>query len=119
MVSVVDIMGKAFYDMLIYGEKLINEDFMIGVFDGITKKLLPLQEYLNFMLENKQGNLVDSRKEKEKFLPWYLLQSELFILLANILSILTHFVLNSHIKQHQYSELKSGTSARTQLSTYL
>ena len=56
-------MDKAFCELLIDGEKIIDEDFAMGIFDGITKKLLPLQEYLNFMFKNKQGSLVGSRKE--------------------------------------------------------
>ena len=71
-------MDQAFYEVSINGEKLIDEDFMMGIFDGITKKLPPLQEYLDFMFENKQGRLVGSRKEEEKVFPWDLLQSELF-----------------------------------------
>ena len=64
--------------MLIDGEKLINEDFIMGIFDGIMKKLPPLQEYLGFMFENKQVSLVGSWKEEEKVFPWDLLQSEFF-----------------------------------------
>ena len=78
MASVVDIMDKAFYEMLIDGEKLINKDFMMGIFDGITKKLLPLQEYLDFMFDNKQGRLEGSRKAEDKVFPWDLLRYELF-----------------------------------------
>ena len=55
-------MDKAFYEMFIDREKLIDEEFMMGIFDGITNKLPLLQEYLNFMSENKQGRLVESRK---------------------------------------------------------
>ena len=55
-------MDKALYKVLIDGEKLIDEDFMMGIFDEVTKKLLPLQEYLDFMFENKQVSLVGSRK---------------------------------------------------------
>ena len=76
--SVVYIMDKASYEVLIDGEKLIDKDFMMMFFDGITKKLPPLQEYLNFMFKNKQGRLVGSRKEEENVLPWDLLRSELF-----------------------------------------
>ena len=65
----VDIMYKAFYKMLFEREKLIDEDFIMGIFDGITKKLPPLQDYLNFMFENKQGSLLGSRKEEDKVLP--------------------------------------------------
>ena len=51
---------------------------MMVIFYGITKKVPPLQEYLNFMFENKKVILVGSRKEEEKVFPWDLLQSELF-----------------------------------------
>ena len=78
MVPVVDILDKAFYEVLIDREKLIDEEFMMGIFDEITKKLPPIQEYLDFMFENKQCSLVGSRKEEEKVLQWYLLRSELF-----------------------------------------
>ena len=44
MAYVVDMMDKEFYEVLIDGEKLINKDFMMGIFDWITKKLPPLQE---------------------------------------------------------------------------
>ena len=69
IVSDVDIIEKVFYKVLIDGEKLTDEDFMMGIFNGITKNLPPLQEYLNFIFKNKQGSLVGSRKEKEKVLP--------------------------------------------------
>ena len=119
MSPVVDILDKAFYEVLIDREKLNDEEFMMGIFDEITKKLPPIQEYLDFMFDNKQGSLGESHKEEDKVLQWYLLRYEYFILLEKILSILTHFVLNSHAKQRQSSELSSGTSTRPQLSTYL
>ena len=62
-------MDKSFYEVFIDREKLIDEDFIIGIFDGITKNMPPLQEYLDFMFEKKQGSLVGSRKEEDKFLP--------------------------------------------------
>ena len=37
--SVVDIIDRALYEIFIDGEKLIDEDFMMGLFDGITNKL--------------------------------------------------------------------------------
>ena len=39
MASVVDIMDKALYKVLIDGEKLIDKDFMMGIFDVITKRI--------------------------------------------------------------------------------
>ena len=62
MASILDTMNKAFYEVLIDGEKLINEDFVMVIFYGITKKLPPLQEYIDFMFENKQGSLLGSHK---------------------------------------------------------
>ena len=44
MAPVVDISDKEFYEVLIDGEKIIDEYFMMGIFDGITKKLPQLQE---------------------------------------------------------------------------
>ena len=43
MASVVDIMDKAFYNVLIEWEKIVDEDLMMGICDGITKKMPPLQ----------------------------------------------------------------------------
>ena len=71
-------MEKTFYEVLIGGEKIIDEDFIMGIFDRIMKKLPPLQEYLDFMFENKQGSLVGYRKEEDKVLPWDLLRSKFF-----------------------------------------
>ena len=51
---------------------------MMGIFDGITKKLPPLKDCLNLILDNKQVRLLGSRKEEENFLPWDLLRSGLF-----------------------------------------
>ena len=62
MAPVVDILDKAFYEVLIDGEKLIDKDFMMGIFDGITKKLPHLQEYLDFIFDHKQSSLVASCK---------------------------------------------------------
>ena len=105
--------------MLIFREKLIDEDFTMGIFDGITKKMSPLKEYLDFMFENKQSILVGFRKEKYKVLPWDLLRSELFFPTRKYIVDTNHFILKSHIKQHQSSEWRSGTSAIPHISTYL
>ena len=117
--SAVEIIDKALYEVLIDGEKLIDEDFMMDIFYGITKKLPPLQEHLDFMFSTKKFNLVGSRKEEGNVFRRIYCGLNCFILLAKIFLILTNFVLNSHVKQRQYSELSSGTSARPHLSTYL
>ena len=55
MASVVDITDKALYEFFTDGEKIIKKYFMISIFDTITKKLPQIQEYLDFMTENKQA----------------------------------------------------------------
>ena len=55
MSYVVDIIYKAFYEVLIDGWKLIDKDFIMGISDGITKKLPPLQDYLDFMSEKNKA----------------------------------------------------------------
>ena len=91
----------------------------MGIFDGLTKKLPSLQEYLDFMFNNKQGSLVGSRKEEDKVLPWDLLRSELFYPTTKDIVNTKSFLLNSHANKRQYSKLSSGTSARPHLSNYL
>ena len=76
--SGVGIIYNSLYDVLIEEEKLIGKYFMMGIFDRITNKLPPLQEYLDFMSEKKHGSLVGSRKEEDNVLPWDLLQSDFF-----------------------------------------
>ena len=62
MASVVYIMDKVLYKVLIDGEKLIDKYFMMGIFYVITKKLPPLQKQLDFVFNNKQGILAEFRK---------------------------------------------------------
>ena len=67
MASILDIMNKAFYEVLIDGEKLIDKDYMMGIFNVITKKLPQIQEYLNFMFEKKKASSWDPAKERTSF----------------------------------------------------
>ena len=78
MATVVDLLDKAFFEIVADGEKLLDEDFMMGIFDSLKLKLPPLQEYLDYMFEGSKGCLVDSRREVDKVLPWDILRCELF-----------------------------------------
>ena len=117
--SFVDITDKELYEVLINGEKLIDIDFMMCIFDGITKNLPSLQEYLKFMFCNNHGSLVGSLKEDDNVLPWDILGSELFYPTRKDIVDTKSFLLNSHAKQRQSSELSLGMTTRPQLSTYL
>ena len=92
---------------------------MMSIFDGITKKIMPLQDYPNFMFKNKKEAKWGPAKNRKRFCHRIYCNLFFLIVLAKILFVLTHFVLNSDVKQRQYSELSLGKRARPQLSTYL
>ena len=78
MAGVVDTMDKAFAKVLRSGKKLLNEDFMMGMFDHLRNKLPPFDDYLTYMFEEKRSPRVVDSKLVEKVLPWEMLRSELF-----------------------------------------
>ena len=51
---------------------------MVEIFDSLKLKLPPLQEYLDYMFEGREGCLVDSRRDVDKVLPRDILRCELF-----------------------------------------
>ena len=51
---------------------------MMNMFKPITDTVTPLDEYLTMMFEEKQGNVLSSRLEEDKVLPYDLLHAELF-----------------------------------------
>ena len=78
MATVVDLMDEAFFEMVNNGEKVLDEDFMMDIFKNLKEKLPPLQEYLDFMFEDRQGCVVGSSCKEDKVLPWDLLKAQLF-----------------------------------------
>ena len=64
MATVVDIMDKAFLQVVNDGRKLLDEDFMMEMFKKLTDKIPPLKEYLDFVFNEKRSGLVGSCKKE-------------------------------------------------------
>ena len=73
----VDLMEEAFLRIADDGELILNEDYMMNIFKPIRDTVKPLDEYLTMMFEEKQGNVLSSRLEEGKVLPYDLLRAEL------------------------------------------
>jgi len=73
-----DLMDDAFELVSIDGNILLDEDFMMGIFDTLVRTMLPFEEYLNYMFDKKRSRPVGSRAEEDKICPFRLLKTELF-----------------------------------------
>ena len=73
----VDLMKEAFLKIADDGELILNEDYMMNIFKPIRDTVTPLDEYLTMMFEEKQGNVLSSRLEEDKVLPYDILRAEL------------------------------------------
>ena len=78
MASVVDIMDKAFGIIVHDGSKIMNEQFMMSMFKKLTRKIPPFEQYLDYMFNEKQSNLVGPCTTEERVLPWDMVRTELF-----------------------------------------
>jgi hypothetical protein len=47
---------------------LLEEDFIMNIFASLYDELLPFKEYLGYHFEEKEGNVIGSRKEEERVL---------------------------------------------------
>ena len=74
----VDLMEEAFLRIADDGELILNEDYMMNIFKPIRDTVIPLDECLTMMFEEKRGNVLSSRSEEDKVLPYDLLRAELF-----------------------------------------
>ena len=58
-------------------ELILNEDYMMNIFKPIRDTVTPRDEYLTMMFEEKRGNVLSSRLEEDKVLPYDILRAEL------------------------------------------
>ena len=49
-----DLMDDAFELVSIDGNILLDEDFMMGIFDTLVRTMLPFEEYLDYMFDKKK-----------------------------------------------------------------
>ena len=78
MASVIDIMDAAFLQVLDDGEKMLDETFMMGIFDSLKEQIPPFRDYLTYIFEEKQGSLIGPHQLEDRILPWDQLRAELF-----------------------------------------
>ena len=73
------LMDIAFAKIAMDGELMLDEDFMMSIFEPLSKDIQPFQSYLDYMFMEKRSSPVGSRDKKDKVLPFHLLQNELFL----------------------------------------
>ena len=78
MPKALDLMDDAFEKVSIDGNLLLDEDFMMGIFDPLVRTMPPFEEYLNYIFDGKTSSPVGSRSEEDKIFPFHLLKTELF-----------------------------------------
>ena len=52
----------------------MDDNFMFGIFNNISKKVKPFEEYMEYMFEHKKSSPIGSFKNEEKVTPWDLLR---------------------------------------------
>jgi hypothetical protein len=79
MGKALDIMESAFESIIDDPSKFLDEDFMMGLFTEITTKVDPFKAYLEYMFEEKLGNIVvNSTSDDDKILPYDQIRAAVF-----------------------------------------
>ena len=76
MGQMVDLLEKALELVQDDGELILNETFMMGIFEKLTSKLPPLAEYIQHMYGDKKMAL--TALPRQKVIPLFKLRQELF-----------------------------------------
>ncbi len=71
-------MEEAFEKIADDGEVMLDEEFMMNIFEPIVDQVEQFTEYLEFIFENKEGHVLGSRDKADKWLPFDELRTELF-----------------------------------------
>ena len=71
----VDLTEEVFLRVADDGELILNEDYMMNIFKPVRDTVTPFDEYLTMMFEEKRGNVMSSRLEEDKVLPYDLLRA--------------------------------------------
>ena len=77
MPGIVDLMEKAFAKVQGDGNNIMDDTFMFGIFNKITKKVKPFEEYMEYMFEHNKSIPIRSFNNKDKVTPWDLLCCDL------------------------------------------
>ncbi len=64
----IKLLHDAFIEIQGDGSLLLEEDFIMNIFESLYDELPPFKEYLNYHLEEKEGNVIGSQKQEERVL---------------------------------------------------
>ena len=78
MPEALDLMDVAFGKVADDGDLLLDEDFMMGLFEPLLSKISPFQDYMTYMFDEKRANLVGSNDKDDRIFPFQLLKDELW-----------------------------------------
>ena len=78
MPEALDLMDVAFGKVADDGDLLLDEDFMMGMFEPLLSKINPFQDYMTYMFDEKRANLVGSNDKDDRIFPFQLLKDELW-----------------------------------------
>ena len=66
MPKAVDLMDKAFYEINKDGILMLDDDFMMNIFEPLAKKIKPFKDYLTYIFEERQSCPVVLQVEENK-----------------------------------------------------
>ena len=78
MERAIKLLHDAFIKIQGDGSLLLEEDFIMNIFASLYDELPPFKEYLNYHLEEMEGDVFGSRKEEERVLGIDKAMAELF-----------------------------------------
>ena len=78
MTKAVDLMYKAFAGITKDGHLILDDDFMMNIFEPLEKKIKPLKEYLTYMFEERQSCPFGSQAKEDKVYQYGFLRAELY-----------------------------------------
>jgi len=78
MSRVLDLVYDVFVELEADGSKGVDADYMLNIFSSIGDEVEPFKKYLEYMFEEKESNVVDSKRRETRVLSMDLAVAELF-----------------------------------------
>jgi hypothetical protein len=78
MGTAITLLHDAFVEVQHDGSLMLDEGFIMNIFSSLYNELLLLKQYLDYHLEEKEGNVIGSRKEDDHVLAIDEAMAELF-----------------------------------------
>ena len=66
MPKAVDLMDNAFAEITKDGNLMLDDDFMMNIFEPLANKIQPFKQYLNYMFEEQQIRPVGLKAQEDK-----------------------------------------------------